>query len=198
MQLGRTRLLFVEDMSQLPDLPHPDERPEGVTIKKRLGQTRFLTPRAGPGRRRLDDGGRAPPPRHALSRDLSLLYRLALDMGSAADYEELCRIVLDALLEAIPAEVGAVLTVADGGSGEPGGTDGEPAVKSLRGAELEVTAHRHRDPSIRTYSRVSEYVSNEVLASREAILAEDVARDRYLRNRESLSDLGATSLICAP
>jgi transcriptional regulator with GAF, ATPase, and Fis domain len=37
-----------------------------------------------------------------------------------------------------------------------------------------------------------------VLASREAILAEDVARDRYLRNRESLTDLGATSLICAP
>ena len=61
-----------------------------------------------------------------------------------------------------------------------------------------MTAHRHRDPSIRSYSRVSEYVSNEVLASREAILAEDVARDRYLRNRESLSDLGATSLICAP
>src|SRR5205823_1782911 len=28
--------------------------------------------------------------------------------------------------------------------------------------------------------------------------AEDVAQDRHLRNRESLSDLGATSLICAP
>jgi Nif-specific regulatory protein len=45
---------------------------------------------------------------------------------------------------------------------------------------------------------VSDFVSNEVLASREAILAEDVARDRYLRNRESLTELGATSLICAP
>src|SRR5262249_47666192 len=40
--------------------------------------------------------------------------------------------------------------------------------------------------------------SNEVLATREAILAEDVARDRYLRNRESLNEMGATSLICAP
>src|SRR5262249_47875728 len=50
----------------------------------------------------------------------------------------------------------------------------------------------------RTYTRVSEFVTNEVLASREAILAEDVARDRYLRNRESLTHLGATSLICAP
>src|SRR5262249_15245657 len=75
---------------------------------------------------------------------------------------------------------------------------GPDSGKSMRGVELEVTAHRHRDPSVQNYVRVSEYVSNEVLASRQAILAEDVARDRYLRNRESLSDLGATSLICAP
>src|SRR5207302_6873291 len=72
------------------------------------------------------------------------------------------------------------------------------SARSLRGTELEVTAHRHRDPSVSGYTKVSDFVSNEVLASREAILAEDVARDRYLRNRESLTDLGATSLICAP
>ncbi len=73
-----------------------------------------------------------------------------------------------------------------------------PAAKSQRGQELEVVAHRHRDPSVHSYIHVSDYVSNEVMATREAILAENVARDRYLRNRESLSDLGATSLICAP
>jgi Nif-specific regulatory protein len=100
-------------------------------------------------------------------------------MGAARDYQDLVRIVLDGILEAVPAEVGAVLTMKEG-------------------RELEVTAHRHRDPSIRSYTRVSEFVTNEVLASREAILAEDVARDRYLRNRESLAGLGATSLICAP
>src|SRR5262249_20931489 len=44
IHVGRTHLLFVEDMGQLPNLP-PQERPEeGVSIKKRLGQTRFLTP----------------------------------------------------------------------------------------------------------------------------------------------------------
>jgi Nif-specific regulatory protein len=37
-----------------------------------------------------------------------------------------------------------------------------------------------------------------VLSSREAILAEDVARNQYLKSRDSISDLGATSLICAP
>src|SRR5205085_5763720 len=40
--LGHTRLLFVEDMARLPDLPALAT--DGIEIKKRLGQTRFLTP----------------------------------------------------------------------------------------------------------------------------------------------------------
>jgi Nif-specific regulatory protein len=200
IHLGRTHLLFVEDMEQLPELPPPPQTGESVEIRKRLGQTRFLTPQPTSAD---GDTTHAPAQRHALSRDLSLLYRLALDMGSAGTFEELCRIVLEALLEGIPADVGAILSVARGGNDRSTAEKAEPGVrveagKSLRGTELEVTAHRHRDPSVQEYTRVSEYVSNEVLATREAILAEDVARNRYLRNRESLSALGATSLICAP
>jgi transcriptional regulator with GAF, ATPase, and Fis domain len=180
IHLGRTHLLYVEDMSQLPDLPTEPRSSEdegSVSIKKRLGQTRFLTPvPSDQGPIETVSGSES---RHNLSRDLSLLYRLALDMGSATSYEDLVRVVLDGLLEAIPAEVGAVLTVKDGGA-------------------LDVTAYRHRDPSVRGYSRVSEYLSREVLHSREAVLAENVSRDRYLRNRESLHELGITSVICAP
>jgi Nif-specific regulatory protein len=201
VQLGRTRLLFVEEMGQLPDLPRRPES-EGVAIRKRLGQTRFLTPVPPPApavfnpETSAEDGSTMQVvPRHSLSRDLSLLYRLALDMGSATNYDDLCRIVVDALLEAIPAEVGAILFVPRGDGKGPRAID---AGKSSRGVEMEVAAHRHRDPSITAYRPVSEYVSNEVLASREAILAEDVARDRYLRNRDSLNEMGATSVICAP
>jgi Nif-specific regulatory protein len=200
VQLGRTRLLFVEEMDQLPDLPRRPEA-EGVAIRKRLGQTRFLTPVPPPPapvnqETAAGDGSTMQVvPRHSLSRDLSLLYRLALDMGSATNYDDLCRTVLDALLEAIPAEVGAILFVPRGDGKGPRAVD---AGKSSRGLEMEVAAHRHRDPSITTYKRVSEYVGNEVLATREAILAEDVARDRYLRNRDSLNNMGATSVICAP
>jgi Nif-specific regulatory protein len=175
VHLGRTQLLFVEDMNQLPDLPpvpRPSTTEDGVSIKRRLGQTRFLTPVPEGDATRHGE-------RRSLSRDLSLLYRLALDMGSAASWEELVRIVLDGLLEAVPADVGAILSVKEN-------------------RELDLTAHRHRDPSIRTYNKVSRYVSTEVLNSREAILAEDVSRDRYLRERESITELGATSLICAP
>jgi Nif-specific regulatory protein len=182
VHLGRTTLLYIQDMGQLPDLPARPDSGEGMSIKKRLGQTRFLTPvpAAAPGDEQTTaDRTPSPAARHSLSRDLSLLYRLALDMGSANTNQELVQTVLAGLLEAIPAEVGAVLMAKDGG-------------------ELEVTAHKHRDPSLHAYNQVSEYVSREVFRSREAILAEDVARDRYLRNRESLQEMGATSLICAP
>jgi transcriptional regulator with GAF, ATPase, and Fis domain len=167
-------------LEQLPSVPVA-EAPvpaQGISIKKRLGQTRYLTPVPDDETAAASDDPQVGAARK-LSRDLSLLYRLALDMGSATTPEELARTVLDGLLEAVPAEVGALLTLKEG-------------------RQLEVTAHRHRDPSIKLYARVSEFVTNEVLASREAVLAEDIARDRYLRDRESLSHLGATSLICAP
>ncbi len=192
IHLGRTHLLFVESMDQLPDLPPaPAEGDDGgLSIKKRLGQTRFLTPQPP-----LAGDGPAPSGR-SLSRDLSLLYRLALDMGNAGTYDDLCRLVLDALFEATKAEVGAILSVPN--KGTPTRAKADPPRPVGRGTELEVTIHRHRDPSVKSYVRVSEYVSNEVLGGRDAILAEDVARDKLLRKRESLSDLGATSLICAP
>jgi Nif-specific regulatory protein len=176
IHLGRTQLLFVEHMGQLPDLPTIAPEAEGVAIKKRLGHTRFLTPIPPT----IDiDQTPAPEQHHRLSHDLSLLYRLALDMGSAGDSQELVGVVLDGLLEATPADVGAVLKVTEG-------------------REFEILDHRQRDPKGPAYHRVSEFVSKEVLDSREAILAEDVAADRHLKNRESLEDIGATSLICAP
>ncbi len=214
--LGRTILLFVEAMEQLPDIPAQEEGP-GLSIKKRLGQTRFLNPvPAEPTGSKAGDSATA---RHALSRDLSLLYRLALDMGSVDTIDELCRIVVDALLEGIPAEVGAILLLPQVTPGA--GRRGTPLVpdrirgpaRRLRldsndathapgpgghGPELEVAAYKHRSGPDKPYVRVSDFVSNEALRTREAVLAEDVARNRYLRHRESLADLKATSLICAP
>jgi len=120
-----------------------------------------------------------PRPGRQLERDLSLLYRLALRMGSAGTSAELVRIVLDGLLEATRAEVGAVL-----------------AVRENR--ELDLLAYHHRDPAVQTYHKVSQFLSGEVLSTREAVLAEDVSRNEDLRQRESLAELRATSVICAP
>jgi transcriptional regulator with GAF, ATPase, and Fis domain len=178
-QVGHTSLVFVEQLQDLPHLSHRDKPEEAYSIKKRLGQTRFLTPVPVDATEDATETTTGPGSSRSLSRDLSLLYRLAINMASALSYEDLVKIVLDGLLEAIPAEVGAILTMREG-------------------RQLELTAHRHRDPTKKFYSPVSDFVSNEVISSREAVLAEDVARDRYLRERESLAELGATSLICAP
>jgi Nif-specific regulatory protein len=99
-------------------------------------------------------------------------------MGSASTQEELVRIVLDGLLEAVPAEAGAILWVKEGG-------------------ELDVSAHRHRDPTVHSYTKLADYVISEVMSGKEAILAEDTARQRYLQSRESM-DHAATSMICSP
>ncbi|HLJ93557.1 MAG TPA: sigma 54-interacting transcriptional regulator [Gemmataceae bacterium] len=176
IHLGRTRLIFVHTLEELPDLPLGPADSGGVAIKKRLGHTRFLTPIPPT---TASESTASPHANHNLNHELSLLYRLALDMGSAGDIQELVGVVLDGLLEATPADVGAILSVKEG-------------------PKLEVLDHRQRDPSGKPYRPVSEYVSNEVRESREAILAVDIAGDRHLSNRESLADMGATSLICAP
>ncbi len=181
IQLGRTRLLFVEDLSQLPSPPPPKRRAEGLEIKRRLGQTRFLTP-IPPTNDGATAAGEATPAvveRRSLSRDLSLLYRLALDMGMAQTYEDLLELVFTALLEAVPAEVAAILRLKEG-------------------QELGLIEARHRDPESRGYARVPPGIVEEVLSNRQAILAEDLARDAYLRNQSDQGDTLVTSLVCAP
>lgn len=183
IQLGRSRLYFVENLSQLPDLSVHSDSSDSMSIKKRLGNTRFLTP-SSPTAEAPEGNGDSKVPaqkeqRHRISRDLSLLYKMALEMGSAGSYQEMVQKVLDGLLDAIPADAGAILAVKEG-------------------RELELIAHCQRDTKVPGYVKISQFVSNEVMASKEAILAEDVSHDKHLRNRESLADLRATSLICAP
>lgn len=175
IQIGKTRYLFVNSIDELPHVPLNDLK-DTMTIRKRLSSSRFLTPNPeGPG----EEETRMPPAGRSISRDLMQLYRLGLAMGSATTYHDLAAIVLDGLLGAVKAEVGAILTLKEG-------------------HETEITSVRPDGILKRTYSPVSEFVTNEVKSSREAILAEDISRSRYLSSRDSLQDLGATSLICAP
>jgi Nif-specific regulatory protein len=176
--LGKTQLVFVENLKQLPELAVQSSGSDSaISIKKRLLNTRYLSGEAGVGD--PNDPPTLQEPRHRLSRDLSLLYRMALDMGSAPSFPDMVKRVLDGLLDAIPADAGAILSLSEG-------------------RELELLAHRQRADLPPSYVKISQYVSHEVLASREAVLAEDVAHDQHLRNRESLTELRATSLICAP
>jgi len=104
---------------------------------------------------------------------------LALDMAESESQAALAEMTIDALLRATTAEVGAVLVLKEG-------------------KDLQPLAYRTRPAVQATYHKVSQFVGREVISSRQAVLAEDVARDKSLRNRESLTELQATSLICAP
>ena len=178
IQVGRTRLVFLDKEDALPVPPTKQEDSSNLSIKKRLGHTRYLTPlpASPPGK---DTTSVTPAPQHNLNRELSQLYRLALRMGSAGDYQEMLGAVLAGLLEATPADVGAILSVKEG-------------------RRVELLSYRTRGAKNEPYKRVSEYLTNEILRTKEAILAEDVAGDTHLKNRDSLADIGATSVICAP
>ena len=179
--IGKTVLVFVEDLIQLPEAPTrndpPPESAQGFEITRRLGQTKFLPPT--PPEAATTTPAPTTPARVPASEALGVLYRLAVEMADAQTPADLGELAVAALLRATPAEVGAVLAFGEG-------------------RELEPIVYASRYPGRPTYHKVSRFVSQEVLTSKQAVLAENVAGDRHLKDRESLTELRAASLICAP
>jgi Nif-specific regulatory protein len=177
IRAGKTRLLFLEKLPGVPASPKsPLVTDQSVSIRKRLGDTQKYQKLIDP----QSTGEHNPEfPRERVEVDLARLYQLALGMGEVDTIEELAGVVINGLLDAVPADVGAVLTVRDD-------------------RELELLAYKTRNPNQQTYHKVSSFISSEALNTRQAILAEDVTTHELLKGRDSLSELHASSLICAP
>ncbi len=158
------------------DDPSPESEPE---IVDRRRENRFRDQSSTTGSE-LD----GEPGSQRTSRDLTSLYRLALDMGAARDAEQLAHVVLDGLFAGTRADIGAVLLLPKGLRNRP------------RSDELRVAAYR----SVKDlpYQKVSDYLSSTVLVEAEAVLARDVADDSKLVDRDSLGQIHAQSVICAP
>jgi Nif-specific regulatory protein len=122
--------------------------------------------------------------RDRTSRELAQLYRLALEMGGANNSKQLAEIVLAGLASGTSADIGALLLLPN------------PVEAGEDPGELTLVAYRSSGE--RPYQKVSEYLSTTVLKSREAILARDVSDDSLLVNRDSLGEIHAKSVICAP
>ncbi len=122
--------------------------------------------------------------RERTSRELSKLYRLALDMGTADTATSLAERVLNTLFSVTSANIGAILLLPRPESNQP---DADL---------LAIAAFKASEEA--AYQRVSDYLSQSVLRDREAVLAKDVAADKHLANRDSLGELSARSVICAP
>ena len=116
------------------------------------------------------------------SQQIASLYRLALEMGTCPTPEALSRVVLDGLFAGVGADIGAVLLSADGANASSADS-------------LEIAAFRTHDEL--PYRRVSEFLSQTVLAQHDAVLA-TVQDDDELSDRDSLGRMRAQSVICAP
>ncbi len=123
--------------------------------------------------------------RDKTSLELSRLYRLALEMGSATTAQGLSEIVLEGLLNASSATIGAILLMSSSLAKNSGGND-----------QLSVVAYRAQNHQ--PYHPVSDSLSQIVLKDQEAVLARDISSDDRFLDRDSLGEIEAQSVICAP
>lgn len=128
----------------------------------------------------------AAPQLTAYASVLSRLYQLGLDLGAAGTRSELSDVVLASLERETVAMIVAVLVF----------TPNPPSAGESLPSDLQLLGYRSR--SDLPYRRVSDNLSRRVLLSGEAILARDVADDRQLSMFDSLGEMKALSVICAP
>ncbi|MCH8829140.1 MAG: sigma 54-interacting transcriptional regulator [Planctomycetes bacterium] len=122
--------------------------------------------------------------RDRTNRELAKLYRLALEMGSAADKKELSDVVLSGLFSGTKADIGAVLLFP-----KDCGEDPQPS-------RLQLITYQSKGDL--PYQKIADLLSRVVLENREAVLARDVSDDSRLAGRDSLGEILAKSVICAP
>ncbi len=113
------------------------------------------------------------------------LVQLGLKMGEETDVRRLSEIVLDGLFNVTSADLGAVLLFND------------PNAPHLSHRNLDLVAFKSLDSS-RQFERVSDYVTSIVLESRAAVVAHDIKTDGQFSASDSLKEMRAESIICAP
>lgn len=178
VHLGRSRLIFVQDLDSLQKLHLSGmaEKPSdaGLNIIKRMGQTRYdLEPAPTTSTTATTTTSLGT---DRLASSLSLLYRLALKMGEASTQEEAAEIVLAELLEAFPADAAAVLSL-------------------TARQEAKLTAFRAKERN-RAYIPLPASIMQDALSSKQAILAED--HNRFKNNGKNGVASLFSSLLCAP
>ncbi len=183
IQIGTTSMLFTLDPNARYRPASPRLDADTATEFSILPLNPEILHRARRSKYQTDDVVPAEK-RDRASRELSRLYRLALDMGTADNETTLSEKVLDTICSVTPTNIGAILL-------SPPPLTREPRAEALQIAAFKSTAET-------PYQRVSNFLSQAVLRDREAVLARDVAADKHLANRDSLEEISARSVICAP
>lgn len=189
IRIGGCELAFTLDLSQAFPQTEDGSRPEietgtawDVSARNRLANEPTIVHRKGENRFARPE----PVGRDRTSRELSRLYRLALEMGSARNMRQLADIVLAGLTSGTRADVAAVLMLAS------------PKVAGDSLGELTLFASR-TPGAAHPYEPVSEYLSTSVLNSREAVLARSSGEgDTHQGKAVQPVEPGTRAVICAP
>ncbi|MHB8902553.1 MAG: sigma 54-interacting transcriptional regulator [Thermoguttaceae bacterium] len=192
IHLGATELLFTRELSRPLDEPATDRNAptrEAVfreqtgdsvgdtnsVILDRKSEARFIT-----------DGNATEYAGEGVSvrETFATLYRLIVGMLSAGDTKQVCQTVLEGLLPAVGADIGAVLLFP------------EDVADRTQPGDLRIVAYRA--PEQLPYRRVSTRLSGSVLRDGGGVLARDISGGANATEFGSLRDISATSVICAP
>ncbi len=111
-------------------------------------------------------------------RALTVLYTLALRMGQSSEVDQLVQEVMRGLLDGVPAQQATIVEV--------------------NGHDYDVIGHKDRDNKTNTFHKSSQLASEEVLDRKQSMLAINLQNDPRYAARDSIRDLRAGSLICAP
>ena len=182
--IGKCRLAFTTNLESqpvvLPELTHTltdrETFPADQTADK--DEPAILHRTLAPGFLTADEDSSSTP------KELARLYQLGLEMGAAKTRQQLTEVVLKSLAAETVADISAVLLSRD------------DAPQNPAPADLLVVAYDSSKDL--PYRRVSDNLSRVVLSSREAVLARDVAGDQQLAVFDSLGEMRAMSVICAP
>ena len=189
IRIAHAQLAFVHDLSDaFPDRPEDETvqvdgtdsdvltAHEPTTITHRRDKTKFLVPDK-------DDEEFAVASK--LGKAATQLCRLAFELASQTDENQVAELALTGLFEGTKIDSGAVLLL-------PNDLDEIPA-----GADLNVIASRVKEGESR-YHRVSDFLATMVLREGEAVLARNIEDDSTLGSRDSQGEIHATSVVCAP
>ncbi|MDO4569349.1 MAG: sigma 54-interacting transcriptional regulator [Planctomycetia bacterium] len=209
LQFGKTPLLFVRSLSDLPSGQHdndppitridpfePNQSPEHSSFESShvLSQSGDVTEETMITLRRdktrifetvdLERPNVANTTGRNIRRSIASLCRLALEINRKSDLRGKLELALQTLLRELPVNHAGVLLFP------------EPLEKNIDIHQLEPTAAL--GPPGTQYQRVSDYLAQTVLETRNAVIARHVRGDSILGRRNSEGVIETTSVICAP
>ncbi|MDO4425263.1 MAG: sigma 54-interacting transcriptional regulator [Planctomycetia bacterium] len=214
LMFGKSHLMFLNELRELPSdgsssefqIPPAEFATEKMDSSSVLGSSHVLsgnmevseetmiTFRRDKARLletiELENSGPSNPAGKRIRRSIANLCRLAIEINRGADERAKLDLALQYLLRELPVNHAAVLLLP------------VPCEDKFPIDALEVSASMTSGAGIRgksnTYQKVSDYLAQTVLESRNAVIARHVRGDSILGRRNSEGIIDTTSVICAP